>query len=124
MADPQEQAATQLANIEAATGLTPANVAELVRGRRREARPDRHAPQDRTWTHPRQRQPARCPGPRLPAGGLASPDDLLAAQYAKGKAPLRPILDEILAMAQGLGDDAEVAIQKTAVSLRRNKQSP
>lgn len=123
MANPEQQAATQLANIEAATGLTPAAVAELVR----EAGIDKHGQimtllkTEYGLTHGNANLLATLARERL-AGGPASNGDLLAAQYAKGKAALRPILDEIVAMAQGLGDDVEVVIQKTAVSLRRRKQ--
>ncbi len=49
-------------------------------------------------------------------------DDLVAAQYSGGKAALRPILDRLLEVATGFGDDVEVAPKKTSVSLRRAKQ--
>ncbi|MEL7538283.1 MAG: DUF5655 domain-containing protein [Pseudomonadota bacterium] len=49
-------------------------------------------------------------------------DDLIQAQYAGAKAPLRPILDAILEHVQGFGGDVEVAPKKTSVSLRRSKQ--
>ncbi len=53
----------------------------------------------------------------------AAPDvDLVDAQYAGAKAPLRPILDRILAEARTFGDDVEIAPKKTGVSLRRRKQ--
>ncbi|MGH2550862.1 MAG: DUF4287 domain-containing protein [Thermomicrobiales bacterium] len=49
-------------------------------------------------------------------------DDLVAAQYAGGKAGLKPIYDLIVAVAEGFGSDVEIAPRKTNVSLRRNKQ--
>lgn len=49
-------------------------------------------------------------------------EDPVAAQYSGPKAGLRPIFDEILKYAQGLGKDVEVAPKKTSVSLRRKKQ--
>lgn len=52
----------------------------------------------------------------------ASSDDLVDAQYAGAKAPLRAILDRILAEVTAFGDDVEVAPKKTGVSLRRGKQ--
>lgn len=48
--------------------------------------------------------------------------DLVAAQYAGAKAALKPIHDAIVAYAQGLGSDVELAPKKTSVSLRRKKQ--
>ncbi|ROR64776.1 DUF4287 domain-containing protein [Agrococcus jenensis] len=54
--------------------------------------------------------------------GPMTADDLVDAQYAGGKAALRPILDRLVAAATALGDDVEVAPKKTSVSLRRRKQ--
>ncbi|WP_416832612.1 MAG: DUF4287 domain-containing protein [Erythrobacter sp.] len=51
-----------------------------------------------------------------------APADPVSAQYSGAKAGLKPIYDEILAFAQGLGDDVEVAPKKDSVSLRRKKQ--
>lgn len=48
--------------------------------------------------------------------------DLVAAQYSGTKKALKPLYEEILAFAQGLGADVEVAPKKTSVSLRRKKQ--
>jgi hypothetical protein len=49
-------------------------------------------------------------------------DDLLAAQYAGEKAPLRPIYDRLLQEVAAFGKDVEVAPKKAYVSLRRAKQ--
>ncbi len=49
-------------------------------------------------------------------------DDLLDAQYAGAKAVLRPLHDRLVEIAQSLGDDVEVAVKRTSVSLRRRKQ--
>ena len=49
-------------------------------------------------------------------------DDLIAAQYAGAKAPLRPIYDALVAAIKRFGDDVELAPKKAYVSLRRNKQ--
>lgn len=51
-----------------------------------------------------------------------SGDDLVNAQYEGGKAGLRPVYDSLVAVAQSLGDDVEIAPKKTSVSLRRSKQ--
>jgi len=61
---------------------------------------------------------------RLLAQGASEPadDDLVAAQYAGGKAALKPIYDRLVAVARGFGDDVEVSPRKTNVSLRRSKQ--
>lgn len=47
---------------------------------------------------------------------------LLDAQLAGPKSHLRPIVEELIAIAQALGGDVDVRVQKTAVSLRRDKQ--
>ena len=57
-------------------------------------------------------------------GGLSantSADDGLAALFAGDKAGLRPLYDEIVACARGLGE-IEVSPKKANVSLRRSKQ--
>lgn len=48
--------------------------------------------------------------------------DLVAQQYAGGKAHLKPIYDALIAAIQKFGSDVEVAPKKAYVSLRRNKQ--
>ena len=48
--------------------------------------------------------------------------DLVAAQYAGPKESLRPLYEEIVGFAQGLGTDVEIAPKKASVSLRRKKQ--
>ncbi len=55
-------------------------------------------------------------------GTESGPDDLIDAQYANGKAALRPLCDRLLEAARELGGDVEVAPKKTSVSLRRAKQ--
>ncbi len=48
--------------------------------------------------------------------------DLVAAQYAGGKADLRPIYEAIVAQVSKFGKDVEISPKKSYVSLRRNKQ--
>lgn len=48
--------------------------------------------------------------------------DLVAEQYSGAKEALKPLYEEILAFAQSLGSDVEVAPKKASVSLRRKKQ--
>ena len=49
-------------------------------------------------------------------------DDLVAAQYAGKKAPLRPLYDQLAKAVAEFGADVELAPKKTYVSLRRSKQ--
>ncbi len=49
-------------------------------------------------------------------------DDLVAAQYASDKAPLKPIYEKVLKAVKGFGNELEIAPKKTYVSLRRKKQ--
>ncbi|WP_323762624.1 DUF4287 domain-containing protein [Maricaulis sp.] len=52
----------------------------------------------------------------------AAATDLVEAQYAGGKAGLRPIHDALISAATGFGSDVELAPKKAYVSLRRAKQ--
>ena len=56
------------------------------------------------------------------AKGRLDADDgeLLAGQY-QGKESLKPLYDALVAYAQTLGDDVEIAPKKTSVALRRSK---
>jgi predicted transport protein len=56
--------------------------------------------------------------------GSAADDgtDLVAAQYAGAKAPLRPIHDRLRKAIAAFGGDAEFAPKKAYVSVRRSKQ--
>ena len=55
-------------------------------------------------------------------GTSQADDDLVDAQYQGAKAALRPVYDALIASISGFGDDVEVAVKKTGVSLRRSKQ--
>lgn len=59
-------------------------------------------------------------GSGKPASGGGDP--LVDAQYAGGKAELRPIYDAVVAAARKLGKDVEISPKKSYVSLRRSKQ--
>jgi len=52
----------------------------------------------------------------------APDDDLIAAQYAGPKESLIPIRDALLAAAESLGDDVQIAPKKSGISLRRKTQ--
>jgi hypothetical protein len=56
------------------------------------------------------------------AGGAPADVDLVAAQYSGAKAALKPIYEALVAAANSLGKDIEIAPKKTYVSLRRSKQ--
>lgn len=58
----------------------------------------------------------------LSRGQQLSGDDLVDAQYAGRKAPLRPLYERLVAEITAFGGDVEVAPKKTSVSLRRRKQ--
>ncbi|HYI51771.1 MAG TPA: DUF4287 domain-containing protein [Microbacterium sp.] len=58
----------------------------------------------------------------LSRGQEVTEDDLVDAQYAGRKAPLRPLYERLLAEITRFGPDVEVAPKKTSVSLRRGKQ--
>lgn len=54
--------------------------------------------------------------------GSHDDEDLVAAQYAGGKAALKPIHDKLIKMIEGFGKDIELSPKKAYVSLRRSKQ--
>lgn len=51
-----------------------------------------------------------------------SPEELLAAQYAKEKAPLLPIYERVVSAVRSLGDDTRVEPRKTYVAFSRQRQ--
>lgn len=56
------------------------------------------------------------------AGHAEDTADLVAAQYARPKAPLKPIYDALIKEVRNFGKDVEIAPKKAYVSLRRSKQ--
>jgi hypothetical protein len=121
MIDPQRS--TQLANIQAATGMTVAEFTEDVRrtGLEKHSRIVSYLKTEHGLTHGNANLIAHMVREQL-AGGPAAAEGLLEAQYAGSKAHLRPILEALKAMAETQGGDVERVIQKTAVSFRRRKQ--
>ncbi|MEL6982060.1 MAG: DUF5655 domain-containing protein [Actinomycetota bacterium] len=123
MANPKDQAATQLANIVEATGRSVSEWTEVVRS----AGLEKHGQivsmfkTDHGLTHGNANLLAATVREAL-AGGPASDDDLFVAQYSGKKEALLPIHDAVAAIADGLGDDVERVVQKTGVSYRRAKQ--
>ncbi|MGI9594780.1 MAG: DUF5655 domain-containing protein [Acidimicrobiales bacterium] len=123
MSDPKAQAATQIKNIEESTGRTVAQFTAAIKkaGLEKHGQIVAHLKSDYGLTHGNANLMAHLVRDQLD-GGPASDDDLLEAQYSGGKAGLRPLYDELAAMADGLGSDVEKVIQKTGVSFRRKKQ--
>jgi hypothetical protein len=123
MTDPLVQKANQLANIEKATGRTVASWAGLVEaaGAVKHGEIMAFLKASHGLSHGNANALAHAVRERA-AGGAASSDDLLAAQYAGVKAALRPIYDEIVLVARGFGPDVSILVNKTGVSLRRAKQ--
>ncbi len=122
MSTPADATATQLANIERSSGAT----VEAWAGRVARANLTTHGAmvrwlKDQGLTHGNANALAHAVRAHL-AGGQPGESALLDAQYAGGKVGLRPIHDEIIRVARSLGDDVQVVVQKTAVSLRRAKQ--
>lgn len=125
---PDDQARTMIANLKEKTGRTMAEWMAVLQGRDG----DKHGQLvaflkgDHGVTHGFANLIAhtfRGGGvePAASGGGDAAPEDLVGAQYA-GKESLRPIYDRLLAHAESLGDDVEVAPKKSYVSLRRTRQ--
>ncbi|GAB4559286.1 MAG: hypothetical protein Tsb0020_04970 [Haliangiales bacterium] len=123
MATLNAQAATQLNNIETATGVKLAAFTKRISDEGLEKHGKIVAFLKATYglTHGNANLLAHLVRERL-AGGPAPADDLLAAQYSGGKAALRPIYEQLAALCQSLGDDVERVVQKTGVSFRRKKQ--
>jgi hypothetical protein len=62
-------------------------------------------------------------GVRFRPGKLDDNDEAaFAAQYAGGKAALRPIYDRVLEIVSGFGDDVDRQVRKTYVAFARGKQ--
>jgi hypothetical protein len=123
MPDPAAATATQLRNIEQATGRTMADFAREVgeRGIDGHARIVAFLKAEHGLTHGNANAVAHAVR-QAAAGGPAAADDLLDAQYAGAKASLRPIYERVRTIAEGLGPDVEILVQKTGVALRRRRQ--
>ncbi|GGY54325.1 DUF4287 domain-containing protein [Parvularcula lutaonensis] len=120
MATPEEQLATTMANIPKKTGRTLDEWIKLIRasGLEKHGEIVGMLKTDHGVGHGF----ANLIATRARETGGEGEVDLVAAQYSGAKAGLRPLYDEILAYAQGLGEDVEVAPKKASVSLRRKKQ--
>lgn len=117
------QAATQLANIERETGLDLDHFTQEISGLglERHGQIVAHLKAEHGLGHGNANLIAKLVRDEL-SGGPASVSDLLAAQYAGAKGALKPVFDEVAAIAMALGSDVEQVVQKTGVSFRRRKQ--
>lgn len=120
---PEQMAAAITANLPAKTGKTLAEWVEIVRAQgpltwkqrvewlKREYGLGHGQAQVVAWE-------ADKPVDATPA----TPEELVAAQYAGEKAPLRAIYDRLAAVVANLGADATLEPRQTYVSLNRRKQ--
>lgn len=120
MATPEEMAQSMIANMPEKTGKPLADWLKIVGGTGLEKHGQivKFLKTDHGMTHG---------FANLVASKVLNPDpasegDLVVAQYGGAKAALRPIHDAVVAFAQSLGSDVEIAPKKTSVSLRRSKQ--
>ena len=123
MPDPASATETQLRNIEAATGMSVAAFATVVADRKIEGHAKIVAFLKAEYGLSHGNANAVALRVReVAAGGPATADALLDAQYADGKAQLRPVYERLATAAAGLGPDVEILVQKTGVAFRRRKQ--
>jgi len=119
---PEAMAASMIANLPAKTGRSLDQWVALVgkTGLAKHGEIVTHLKDDHGVGHGYANLIAQAARGNLAAGG--GQDDLVAAQYAGGKATLRPIYDALVERITDLGNDVEIAPKKTYVSLRRSKQ--
>ena len=119
MASPEEMLKTMLANLPEKTGKPLADWLSIVKasGHEKHGQIVKFLKTEHGVTHGY----ANLISTKARETGEPEPD-LVDVQYASGKAALRPIHDDIVAFAQSLGSDVEVAPKKASVSLRRKKQ--
>jgi predicted transport protein len=123
MPDPAAATATQLRNIEQTTGVSMAEFAAAVAaaGIQGHGKILAFLKAEYALSHGNANAVAHMVR-ELASGGPPSSSDLLAAQYAGPRAILRPIYERLLGVAQGLGPDVEILVQKTGVAFRRRTQ--
>lgn len=122
MTDPAAARATQLRNIEASTGRTIDHWSALTKDSGFVKHGEIVAWLKSTHGLTHGNANALAHAVRARDAGASSPHQLLDSQYSNAKQALRPILDAVVDLANGLGDDVTVTVQKSAVSLRRGRQ--
>lgn len=120
---PEEMANAMIANIKAKTGKTLEQWIDVARksGAAKHGEIVKSLKADHGLTHGYANLVAH-KTLKSDAGGAGDAGVLVAAQYAGGKAALKPIYDAIINTVSGFGKDVEIAPKKTYVSLRRNTQ--
>ncbi|SIN66256.1 protein of unknown function [Parasphingorhabdus marina DSM 22363] len=120
MATPEEMAQSMIANMPEKTGKALEDWLKIVHGTGMEKHGQivKYLKTDHGMTHG---------FANLVASKALNPEpvgeaDLVTAQYGGAKAGLKPIHDAVVAFAQTLGADVEIAPKKASVSLRRSKQ--
>jgi predicted transport protein len=123
MSTVDEQIASQIANLERATGRSLAAWIEIVRasGIEKHAQAVALLKSEHGLGHGNANLVV-IRAREADAGGAPSGDDLVAAHYAGRNAGLRPLYEEVVRVAREFGSDVELAPKKTYVSLRRGKQ--
>lgn len=122
MSTPADAARSHLRNIECDTGRFVADWAQIVRetGLENHGQVVSYLKTVHGLTHGNANALAHAV--RSLDVGPATDGDLLDQQYSGGKAMLRPAYEEVVAVVRAMGDDVDVAVKKTGVSLRRRKQ--
>ena len=122
MSTVEEQIATMEANIMAKTGQPVSHWVKLARAQKLEKHGQivKYLKTERGITHGYANLIAH--ESLQSAATHQGDDDLVAAQYAGDKAPLKPIYDKLMKEIGKFGADVEVAPKKAYVSLRRKKQ--
>ncbi|MAP96095.1 MAG: phosphoribosylformylglycinamidine synthase [Ponticaulis sp.] len=124
MATPEEMAASMIANMPEKTGKPLEDWLKIVgaSGLQKHGEIVKHLKADHGMTHGFANLVAHTALKSAASTTDASAEDLVSAQYSGNKAELKPIYDAIIAFAETLGEDVEVAPKKSSVSLRRSKQ--
>ena len=123
MPDPTDAAATQLRNIEAATGRSLSDFVEELEatGLAKHGQMVAYLKTTHGLTHGNANLIAHRAREAL-AGGPPPPDALLDAQYEGPRQHLRPIFERLADLCLDCGPDVTQVVQKTGVSFRRATQ--
>ena len=122
MANPEEMANKMIANMEEKTGKDLAAWLKITKpsGLEKHGQLVKMLKTDHGMTHGFANLVAHM---TLDSSAFTTDDkELVDAQYAAGKAGLKPIYDALTKLVGKLGKDAALAPKKAYVSLRRNKQ--